>query len=182
MNDSNIPFHYVCTRDEAIELSKKFDEFWVSNCGCRETGNGCERSRIDVCLFFKEYKEGSGSNFHKVQKEFLEELFKEAEEKHLVTRPFRDSEDMTKTAGICFCCDDCCEYLKTQNDLCDKGTLIEKTDLNKCTDCELCVAVCYFKARKMEDNKLVIEQDNCYGCGLCIDVCAVDCIKMVQRL
>jgi len=181
MIDNSIPFHYVCTREEALELTREFEEFWVSNCGCRESGKGCEQSRIDVCLFFKDYKKGSGSNYHKVHREFLKELFKEAENELLVTRPFRDSEDMTKTAGICFCCDDCCEYFKTQNDICDKGTFIEKTELSECKDCGLCIEVCYFKARKMENDQLKIMKDNCYGCGLCIDLCPLNCIKMIHR-
>lgn len=176
--------HYVCTRDEARKLAAQRDKFWVSNCGCREGGPGCKRSRIDVCLIFSEFDQGSGTGLHEVSKKFVEGIFKEAEDKHLVTRPFRNPEDKTVTDGICFCCDDCCGYFKDTEEACDKGRFIEQTDMEACTLCGECVPVCYFKARKMVDGKLAINQEGCYGCagcGLCLDVCPEDCIEMVKR-
>jgi len=180
MIKSDFPFHYVCTREEALELIKDVPEFWVSNCGCREPV-GCTHSRLDVCLFFKEYERGSGSNIHKVSKEEVAGIFREAKVKNLVTRPFRDFDDMSKTGGICFCCPECCSYFKNKNESCDPGTYIEKTDMDQCIDCGLCVDICYFGARNMVEGELVISQDKCFGCGLCIDICPVKCIELVQR-
>ena len=178
---SDIPMHYVCTRAQARKLAEPVSKFWVSNCGCREGGPGCKRSRIDVCLIFSESDPGSGTGRHEVSREFVEGIFKEAEEKHLVTRPFRNPEDKTVTDGICFCCDDCCGYFKDEDEKCDKGSLIELTDMNACTQCGNCVGVCYFHARDMLNGELKIDRDKCYGCGLCQHVCPADCIKMVER-
>ena len=55
MNGKDVAFHYVCIRDEARELIKKFNRFWVSRWGCREErGSKCRRSRIDLRLMFRD--------------------------------------------------------------------------------------------------------------------------------
>lgn len=180
MNGKDLSFHYVCTRNEAWELVNKHKRFWVSNCGCRESRGKCDRSRIDVCLMFRGDIQSSGSGLREISRAEVKEIFKEAKDRHLVTRPFRNEENMVETDGICFCCDDCCEYFLNPDEKCDRGVLIEKTDLEVCRNCGLCVEVCYFKAREMHDGKLTIDRDNCYGCGLCIDVCPNDNIQLLH--
>ena len=182
MEDRGVPLHYVCTHDQARELAAGFETFWVSNCGCREgREEGCARSRIDVCLMFAGDIEASGSGLTEIAKGDLDEIFDEATSKQLVTRPFRGYENRSKTEGICFCCDDCCGYFLDPAEVCDKGTLIEKTATDACTDCGLCPDVCYFHAREMKDGKLVVTRELCYGCGLCVDVCPERCIEMIGR-
>ena len=181
MDEKELAFQYVCTLEEAKKIVQQRDEFWVSNCECRESRLPCKRSRIDVCLQFREQTPASGPSKRKISRAEVEEIFKEAKEKHLVTRPFRNEKNMTETDGICFCCDDCCYYFVNPDEKCDKGDLIEKTDSEKCTNCGTCVKTCYFKARKFEDKKLTINQDNCYGCGFCADVCPENAIQMLPR-
>jgi NAD-dependent dihydropyrimidine dehydrogenase PreA subunit len=183
MNKEDLAFHYVCTREEARQLVGQYERFWVSNCGCRESRKeGCSRSRIDLCLMFRDDIIGSGGSGKKeISRAELEEIFQEAKEKHLVIRPFRNDKDRTKTEGICFCCDDCCAYFLDPYEKCDKGELIEKTEQDNCTDCGECVEVCYFNTRKMEEEQLKLKREECYGCGLCVDVCPEDCVLMVGR-
>ncbi|NIN01700.1 MAG: hypothetical protein GTO24_27465 [candidate division Zixibacteria bacterium] len=184
MNNQDLAFHYVCTWDQAKEIAGRFDRYWVMNCGCREErGAKCARSRMDLCLMFREDSGGSGGSGKKeISKAELEEIFKEAKEKHLVTRPFRNDEDRTKIEGMCFCCDDCCWYFqKPTENISDKGNLIENTTMDECTHCGDCVEVCYFKARNMDDGELVLNRDECYGCGLCAGVCPTECIEMIPR-
>ncbi|MGB2696914.1 MAG: 4Fe-4S binding protein [Candidatus Zixiibacteriota bacterium] len=184
MNKEDLAFHYVCTREEARQLVGQYERFWVLNCGCREARKeGCSRSRIDLCLMFRSDITGSdGSGKKEISRAELEEIFQEARDKHLVTRPFRNDKDRSQTEGICFCCDDCCAYFLDPTEKCDKGELIEKTEQDNCTNCGECVEVCYFKARKMEEDKLQVDQKECYGCGLCVDVCSEGCISMVERI
>jgi NAD-dependent dihydropyrimidine dehydrogenase PreA subunit len=184
VKEKDLAFHYVCTWDQGKEIAGSFDRYWVMNCGCREErGAKCARSRMDLCLMFREDIVGSeGSGKKEISKTELEDIFKEAKEKHLVTRPFRNDKDRTKTEGICFCCDCCCGYFQNPiENVCDKGDFIEKTQKEDCTDCGECVQVCYFGAKKMEDGELSIERDECYGCGLCVDVCPTECIQMISR-
>jgi ferredoxin len=176
-------FHYVATRAEAQELIAAAERFWISNCGCREGGSGCERSRTDVCLFFDPQMGGTGSDFREVDRAFAGDLLREAEEKRLVVRPFRYDEDRTRTQGVCFCCDDCCYYLQGEKEQaeCDKGKYIGYTDREACAACGTCVEACYFGAREIADSKLAVAEAKCYGCGLCLDVCPEECISLVGR-
>jgi len=173
--------HYVCTRDEARDLIKSRDTFWISNCGCREQRGGCARSRVDVCVDFYEQSSSGGLHMRQASRDDIEGIFDDAKEKHLVTRPFRDLKDPSKVDGICFCCDDCCGYFLDPGEECDKGDFIEETDIEKCNDCGLCADVCYFNARVMNNGKLTVNRELCYGCGLCVDVCPETCITMVKR-
>lgn len=174
--------HTVCTRAQAEELVKKHKKFWVSNCGCRESQKDCSCSRMDVCLFFTPELGGTGTNFKEVDKEFAEEILTEAELKHLVPRLFRKNMlPQSKILGICFCCYDCCIYFQRPKKICKKGEFLEKTDREACIACGTCVDVCYFGARKIKNNELVVDRSLCYGCGLCRDVCPMHCIQMVHR-
>jgi len=100
-NTKNIPMHFVCTIEEAKELTKKHENFWVLNCGCREKyGKGnCPRSRIDVCLLFEEVDSPWGSNLKEISTSYMEGIIKEAEDKFLVARPFRDEDTRSYAQG-----------------------------------------------------------------------------------
>jgi ferredoxin len=182
MSEKEIPIHYVCTREKAQELIDRQKHFWVSNCGCRE-GNkeGCKRSRIDVCLMWADGEGSSGSDKHPATRAEVDAIMKEAKDKCLVYRPFRN-DARTDTEGICFCCDDCCGYFQPGSTYrCDQGEKIEQTKVEDCTNCGACEPVCYFKARQMKDGALALTRDKCYGCGLCVDVCPTSCITLATR-
>ena len=181
MQNSNLAFHYVCTHEAAWQLARGYERFWVSNCGCRESRGQCNRSRLDVCLLFREDFPPTGSEFREIYWANVEGILQEAADKHLVARPFRNEEDMTRVDGICFCCDDCCAYFRDPSARCDKGVLIENTAKEQCTDCATCVDVCYFGARELSVGELTVGREKCFGCGLCVDVCPEDCIEMIQR-
>jgi ferredoxin len=176
-------FHYVATRAEAEELVAAFDRFWVSNCGCREEGPGCERSRADVCLFFDPQMHGTGPDFREVGRDFVAGILQEAADKRLVARPFRYDDDRTRVQGICFRCDDCCYYLRGEKEKeeCDPGAFVARTDAEACAACGTCVDACYFGARELADGELAVDDERCYGCGLCADVCPDRCVTMAPR-
>lgn len=181
MSDEKFVMHYVCTHEQAQQLVEEYKEFWLSNCGCREQRGACARSRLDVCLEFYEPEGSGGSGLRVIDGSEVQDIFKEAKEKHLVTRPFRDKKNPAKTKGICFCCDDCCGYFLNPVELCDKGSMIEVTDSDICTLCGECVDACFFKARRVSDDTMIVDRKKCYGCGLCVDECPVNCIEMTAR-
>lgn len=175
-------FHYVCTHEEARRLVDRETHFWLSVCGCREGRGHCERSRMDVCLQFRADAAAPATNRRVISRVEVEVLLAEAEEKRLVSRPYRDEKTRTQTHGICFCCDDCCGYFLNTDERCDKGEMIEATDLARCNDCLACVDACYFGARQEVGGTLRSSREQCYGCGLCVDVCPTECITMIQRV
>ncbi len=180
MSDTDLAFHYVCTPDEARELIRNTDRFWISDCGCREKTQNCKSSGLHVCLWFRFDSEFVGSNVGEVDREEAAALVPMAEKKKLVTRPFRDDKDRTRTDGICFCCDCCCEYFTKPDEKCDPGRYIEVTDATRCSDCGNCVDVCYFGARKLTDETFVLTHENCYGCALCLDLCPEEAISLTE--
>jgi Na+-translocating ferredoxin:NAD+ oxidoreductase subunit B len=177
-----VPIHYVSTHEEARKLAFAHDHFWVSNCGCRE-GNkaGCQRSRIDICLMFRNDIGASGTGIKEIPITEVVAIFDEAINKKLVTRPFRNDTDKNVSDGICFCCDDCCGYFMDKSEICDKGKLIESTEMELCNFCGECVAVCHFDGRKLVGDELVVTSSNCYGCGLCVESCPENAIRLVKR-
>ncbi len=183
MVEEDLAFHYVCTWEEAKKLTERHEQFWVENCGCREKHEGgCAHSRTDLCLMFRsDVQASSGKGKKEISRDFVDEILREAKSKHLVTRPFRNEKDKTKTDGICFCCDDCCGYFLDPAERCDKGAHIERTMMERCSHCGECADVCYFGARKMQDDKLIVSRDDCYGCGLCVGVCPEECIQVAPR-
>lgn len=180
MGDTSIPIHYVCTHQRARELIEANRQFWVSNCGCREGRGKCERSRMDVCLMFSGGEFASGTGKKEVALADAMEIMREAGDKRLVARPFRNHA-RTETEGICFCCDDCCGYFLNPEEKCDKGETVARTNFDECTHCGACVDACYFKARKLQASEMVQDEERCYGCGLCAAVCPLECIEMARR-
>jgi ferredoxin len=181
MPDQDVAFHYVCTDEQARALVDNRSEFWVADCGCRLKRGKCNRSRMDVCLWFRGDVVPWGVNLKHIGRAEVDAILQEAAEKHLVRRPFRNDKDRSITEGICFCCDDCCEYFLNRAERCDKGIFKEQTDMEVCTHCGICAEVCYFGTRKMVDGELIIDRNECYGCGLCREVCPEDCIQLINR-
>ena len=180
MSSSELFMHYVCTMEEAEKLINRHAKFWLSNCGCRESGNGCKQSRTDVCLMFSDDGGSSGSNLREISKAEVDALLHEAITKKLVARPFRN-EGFTDTDGICFCCQDCCGYFLDGSERCNKGKYVEKTDFDLCVNCGICVPTCYFGVRSVVNELAEIDNSQCYGCGLCISECPVQGISLVER-
>jgi ferredoxin len=178
MKGTDFSSHFICTLPEAGKIIAEKNLFWVSNCGCRESGKGCGCSRLDVCLFFTPDSRGTGTNLREVGRDFVDGILKEAQRKHLVSRPFADKEDPKKIQGICFCCSDCCAFFQNPHLVCAKGVFHEKTNHKACISCGTCVDVCYFNAREIRDGELVENLEQCFGCGLCADVCPMHCIVM----
>lgn len=180
MSKEPLAIHYVSTYDEAWSLVENREQYWVSNCGCRERNGGCAQSRMDLCLSFAPVAASGGGNYREITRDEVKAIFTLAKEKQLVARPFR-SEDRKTVDGICFCCTCCCSYFTGYAEACDKGQSIEQTDTDACIQCGDCEEVCYFNARTMTDDDLIIDREQCYGCGLCVDVCPAACIEMVQK-
>jgi len=61
------------------------------------------------------------------------------------------------------------------------GVVESEVDVNACTGCELCVAVCKRKARKIAGGVAVIDRERCRNCGQCIAVCPFNAIVEKRR-
>ena len=179
MKDKRHQIHSVCTFDEAAGMVKTHRRFWISDCSCQEEEYGCLKPK--VCLLFKSDKRRSGPDFRRVDRDFAEDILREAESKHLVPMPFHDQSHPDKVLGICFFYLDSVSGLLDTLPVCGRGEFIELTDREACIACGSCQDVCYFGARTITDNELVVDRGRCYGCGLCQTVCPMHCIRMIPR-
>lgn len=58
-----------------------------------------------------------------------------------------------------------------------------KLDLEKCTGCCDCIAVCRFLAiEKKDDGEIFIDSISCEGCGVCSYICPVEAIEMEKSI
>ncbi len=48
-----------------------------------------------------------------------------------------------------------------------------------CTACNICVQVCPYQARKLENKKMQLDEDKCRYCGLCASICPTAALKGV---
>ena len=100
MNTTELAIHYVCTHDKAEAIIEEHDAFWVSNCGCRESHDGCARSRLDVCLIFTPFDPGSGTSKSPISRQEVTNILQEARDKQLVARPYRDETLINRDWGF----------------------------------------------------------------------------------
>jgi MinD superfamily P-loop ATPase len=85
---------------------------------------------------------------------------------------------------ICSCCPCCCQYLRTLMNYgvkhhIAKSGLVARVDSRKCTGCGVCMERCIFKARKLQNGKSFVVEEDCYGCGLCTTTCSSKASKLV---
>lgn len=58
-----------------------------------------------------------------------------------------------------------------------------KLDLEKCTGCGECIAVCRFSAiEERDDGEIFIDSISCEGCAVCSYICPVEAIEMEKSL
>ena len=160
------------------------DRFWVSTCWCRAEKGKCARSAMEVCLSFREDSPADPSGMKEVSRDEVLALIDDARERGLVSRMFARKGGDGEIEGICFCCDDCCYYFRSdvETAACDRGMFAARIDMGACAACGTCVDVCYFGAREIADGKLAVADEKCDGCGLCADVCPEACVTMAVRV
>ncbi len=66
-------------------------------------------------------------------------------------------------------------------DSCEKSAWIEKTDLELCNLCGVCVDVCAYDARSIVADDMRVDSDRCWGCSACEYICPEEAIEMVKR-
>jgi len=63
-----------------------------------------------------------------------------------------------------------------------KETLTFEFFADKCTDCRLCVDLCPYGARRLEDKEMSLDQERCRYCGLCASVCPTGALGVAGGL
>ena len=158
----------------------------IGNCGCRERMHRCD-SPLDTCFGLDKQAEElieQGLAKKASLNEALDAL-KRSHEAGLVhiTYTFKGKE---KPEVICSCCSCCCHSLSAlvrfgMPNAVVATKLIATTNLETCIDCGKCAARCQFKARRLENGKLIYDKSKCFGCGVCLSTCPTGSISLILR-
>jgi len=55
--------------------------------------------------------------------------------------------------------------------------LFVSLERDKCTDCQICLPVCFYEALYFDEH-LQVRRENCDGCGLCVEICPTDALSL----
>ena len=158
----------------------------IGNCGCRERLHRCD-SPLDVCFGLDRQAEElveQGLAKKASLNEALDAL-KRSHEAGLVhvTYTFEGKE---KPEVICSCCSCCCHSLSAlvrfgMHEAVVTSKFIAVTNPETCIDCGKCATRCQFKARRMENGKMLYDKSKCFGCGVCLSTCPTGSISLIKR-
>ena len=159
----------------------------LGECGCRKELKRCD-APLDVCIGLDKKAEDMIKK-GLARKVSLEQALEALERSHAaglvhITYTFKGDE---KPVWVCSCCSCCCHSLSGLvrfgiPDAIVTSNHIAVNNPETCINCGTCVKRCQFKARYLEDGKLVHNMGRCFGCGVCVSTCPTRSISLVKRL
>jgi NAD-dependent dihydropyrimidine dehydrogenase PreA subunit/DNA-binding MarR family transcriptional regulator len=180
------PVSVVLPRETAIDILEEAESFSLRDCECRMTYKNCDKP-LRVCLALNEFSDilVERGVAEKVSLEEAKKVLQIAHEHGLVHQVLYTDWLKGEVFDICSCCPCCCTYLRAllnhgvKHHIAKSG-LVAKVDSDKCIGCGVCVERCIFHARKLENGKSFVIEENCYGCGLCTTTCPTGASKLVS--
>jgi len=176
---------YILPTQQAIEILKEATFFALAKCGCRVAFRNCNNP-LDTCLLLDEEAEYLMSRGYakKISLEEAENVLETANRASLVHLTLYLPGQ--KIYAICSCCPCCCHDLQAllrygKTFFVAKSDYIAICDTDLCNGCGACIKRCLFGARKMQNEKSTVKEDNCYGCGLCVTTCPTGASKLILR-
>lgn len=182
------PVTVILPYETAVNVLEKAVSISLRNCECRLTYKNCNRP-LKTCLAIGEF---SGEL---VERGVAEEIpFEEARkvlhvanEHGLVHQALYTDWLKGEVFDLCSCCPCCCTYLRAflnfgvRHHIAKSG-FVARVDLDKCNGCGVCLERCVFHARKLENGKSVVVEENCQGCGLCTTTCSTGASRLVYSI
>lgn len=158
----------------------------LGECGCRKKLKQCD-SPLDVCICMDKKAEEQIEK-KLARKASLKDALEALERSHKaglvhIAYTMKGNE---KPDIVCSCCLCCCHSMSA---LVRFGMLkavvaskcIATNNEETCINCGTCAKRCQFKARRLEDGKLLYDKSRCFGCGVCVSTCPTKSISLVKR-
>lgn len=180
------PVSIILPYETAINILEKARSFSIRDCECRVAYKKCDkplRTCIELNDFSDELVERGVAK--EISLEEAKKILKIANEHGLVHQALYADWLKGEVMGICSCCPCCCTVLRTYTNYgvkhhIAKSGLVAEVDLDKCSGCGNCLDRCIFGARKLENGKSVVIEENCMGCGLCTTTCTTSASTLVS--
>ena len=174
---------HVAPFEDVQQIVAKSENLAVTDCTCKVvTGAPCETD-IEVCIQVNraaDYAIDRGTGRQLTKQEALD-MLKKCQEQGLV-HVVGNSRGLGHI--ICNCCDDCCvnwtKSQKTGASFTSPSRFAAVIDPDECTQCEICLERCFFKAIDLDGDPPSIDQEECMGCGLCVDTCPTEAIRLKE--
>jgi Pyruvate/2-oxoacid:ferredoxin oxidoreductase delta subunit len=122
-----------------------------------------------------------------ISREQAFEVIQKVRDKGAIHTVFHEKDDTRlPQTGICNCCWDCCEILRSYNmgatPLRYSSFYMAKiVDSAKCTGCKKCEKYCPTAAISVSDKKAIIDTKKCIGCGQCVHQCSSSAVELVEN-
>ena len=155
----------ICTHAEARAIINRYERFWAFH-PPEEVDPECD------CVYFN-VPPAARKTCHEIKFADVKTLIDKAEEKHLVSLAFKAARGSREFRGICF--------TKTVPLVTERGLYQQRTDFAECIHCGMCVKVCSFGARSIENVTLHVSENKCVGCGVCANRCPIEAVRMERR-
>jgi DNA-binding transcriptional ArsR family regulator/ferredoxin len=179
------PVSVVLPYETAVSILEKARSASLRDCDCRVRYRNCAKP-LRTCLAINEFSDELVERgvAKEVSREEAKNVLRIAHAHGLVNQALYTDWLKGEVFDICSCCSCCCEYLRAfmkygvKHHIAKSG-LIAKVDNELCAGCGVCLQRCIFQARKLENGKSVVIEENCYGCGLCTTTCGSHACSLV---
>ena len=170
---------------KAREVVERAGQVYLLDCVCRVRQQACPPELTNICLHFEGAPEEELAKGRPIATEEALAILEMAAEKRLISQLFF-REATLQVTELCSCCDCCCTPIRG---LVQEGgyagelrsAYVAVTDPALCTACELCLDSCFFGARRVEGEQLVLVDERCFGCGRCIESCPDAAIRIERQ-
>ena len=181
--------HKILNLDKAISYLNEAENIYKLDCICRTMMGNCDSPR-ETCIAWDSAKRLLDTDIYKnqgahlISKEEAIETLRMSTDAGLVHMAYAMWDDQVNR--ICSCCSCCCAVFSSVLDysmypgLITSDTIAE-TDMDTCEACGTCVDRCQFKARRIVDDELEVNESLCYGCGVCVPTCPTESISLSSK-
>jgi Pyruvate/2-oxoacid:ferredoxin oxidoreductase delta subunit len=188
---------HVLDYERASEVIRTASHRGVGLCYCRHkmehAGHACD-APLDICMTFNATGASLVRHGYARAVDVAEglALLDEARDRNLV----QFGENVrNRVSFICNCCGCCCEAMIAQRRFgllnpVHTTNFLPSVDLESCTGCGECVAVCPVEAmvavtandpQHPKKKKAKVDESLCLGCAVCVRVCKTKSLRLVSR-
>jgi len=182
------PVTVVLPYDTAVSVLAKARSISIRDCECRVTYHNCNKP-LRTCLALNEFSDELVDRgvAQEMSLDQAQEVLKIANAHGLVHQVLYTDWVKGEVFDLCSCCSCCCTYLRALMNFgvshhIARSGLVARVNVNECTGCGVCLERCVFGARRIENGKSHVIEENCYGCGLCTSACSAQASRLVSAM